>query len=88
MIEKLSVIDRIEIERDGTVFARIHCQTTDSGMPVKIDLHDLTIGPKDDPAGECALATKLMQERDFAPLDAKDISRLVALCTILRSVGH
>ena len=78
MLEKRTVLDRIEIDSMGHVFMRFLKQVVDGGVVIASEPHRSVIAPGDDPQQQAALVSQHIQMLGYPAPAAEDVARVTA----------
>lgn len=80
-ISKRTVIDQIEVTRDGTLCIRMHKQIVDSDMPegeqvIQSGNHRTSVVPNGDVDGQFLAVNEHLERMGFPPVNEADIERV------------
>lgn len=85
MIEKKTVLDKIEIERDGTMQIRFAMLLVEDGVEIDSKWLRTSIAPTNDPDIVLAQVRQFLVTQNKAAIETADEARLLALIPIVQT---
>lgn len=86
MIERQSIVDQIEITRNGTLAVRLALLLVDDGKELASKFHRTSIPLECPPMAQMLLVNEHLVQMGEAPLSAVDVQRIVDYHTL--TLGH
>ena len=83
MIEKKTIIDQIEITRDGTIQVRLALLVLEDGEEISSAWHRTSIPPGTDPASQMAAVNTHLQQMNKSPIT--DFSLLTNIAPVVHT---
>jgi len=85
MIEKRTVIDQIEVSRDGTLQIRFGLLLIEDGNEIDCKWHRTIIEPGGDVDGQIAAVNSHLAQMGKAPVELSEADRLKALVPVVQT---
>ncbi len=85
-IEKKTIVDQIEITRDGTIQLRLGLLLVEDGVEIGCTYHRTAIPPGTDPAAQLAAVDAHLTKMGKATLDTSEAKRVTDIAPVVHTL--
>lgn len=85
MIEKKTVINKIEIERDGVIQIRIGLLLIEDGTEINAKWLRTTLAPTNDPDVVLGQVSVFLADQNYPAIESDDVVRLMAVASTVNT---